>query len=301
MVGKVVDYVKTHKLAVFLLAVVLYFLFRGTLSNSMMYQTMETPKSDYSREGGINTIVAPLAYSDIAVEESVPASDSAERKVVTNSNFSLLVKNVTDSITKIKAKVDLVSGYVINTNISRGETFESATLTLRVPSNAVEDVTSYLRSISVKVVSENVSGNDITDQYVDIEGRLAELQNVKAKLEQIMNEAKTSDEMLRVFNQVNSINSQIESYKGKLKYMDKSSSTSRLTVVLSTDELSLPYAPAEPWRPEVVFKSAVRSLLGTLQSIGTLIIWAAVYIPFFLVLLLIVLIVKKKRSKSILK
>jgi len=293
MMNKIIAYAKTHKLIVFLIALVIYLLFKGLAVSSVGSSKFYSPSDSLSFQGA-----APMAnVSDMALEVA-PTPSTQERRVVTNSNFSLLVKDVSDSIEKIKAKATMVSGYVIDINISRGESSESAYLTLRIPNNSVDDVTKYLRSISAKVVSENITGTDITDQYVDVETRIAELLNVKSKLNQIMDKATTSDEMLRVFSQINNINTQIDSYKGQLKYMDASSSTSKLTIALSTDELSLPYAPAQPWRPEVIFKTAVRSLLGTLQSIGTVIIWAAVYLPLILVVFVVYIIIKKRRSKT---
>lgn len=304
---KALDYIKTHKLTAFFGFVILYLLFKGSVVRplSMVGSNM----ADYgqsSKSLRVESVAPSFGVSDMTYEAGqsapIPPSNTADRKVITNSNFSLLVKNVTESIDKIKTKVTQASGFVIDSNIRRGETYESANLTLRVPSDKVDEISAYLRSISVKVMSENVSGNDITDQYVDIEGRIRELQAVKAKLEQIMNSANGSDEMLRVFRQINDINSQIDSYKGQLTYMDRASETSRLVVVLSTDELSLPYSPAQPWRPEVVFKSAVRSLLTTLQSLGTFIIWIGVYVPLIVVVVATYLVVKKvvqkRKSKS---
>ena len=304
---KSLDYIKTRKLTAFLALVVLYFIFKGSIVSPLLMVGSDMAGYDGSsvKSFKVGSIAPSFGVSDRAYEsgqsEPVPASDAVDRKVITNSNFSLLVKNVTESIDKIKTKVTQASGFVIDSNIRRGETYESADLTLRIPSDKIDEVSAYLRSISVKVVSENVSGNDITDQYVDIEGRIRELQAVKAKLEQIMNSATGSDEMLRVFRQINDINSQIDLYKGRLTYMDRASSTSRLTVALSTDELSLPYSPAQPWRPEVVFKTAVRSLLTTLQSIGTLIIWVGVYIPLIILLVVVYLIIKKVVQKRKIK
>lgn len=278
---KIVDYAKTHKLIVFLSLVVCYFLFKGSIVRPLTVSNYGV--TDYgspAKSLSVESIMPSMGISDMAYESApAPITDTPDRKVVLNSNFSLLVKDVTESIDQIKAKVAQVSGFVIDVSIYRGESSESANLTLRIPSDSVDEVTKYLKSVSVKVVSENVSGKDITDKYVDVETRISELYKVKAKLENIMDNAITSDEMLRVFRQINDINTQIDSYKGQLTYMDKTSSTSKLTVALSTDELSLPYSPAQPWRPEVIFKSAVRSMLGTLQSLGTLIIWLGVYLP----------------------
>lgn len=296
--SKVINYIKSNKLTAFLALIVLYFVFKGSVVRPLSIvgpNVMDYGQSSKSLR--VESVAPSFGVSDMAYEAGqsapIPPSNTADRKVITNSNFSLLVRNVTESIDKIKTKVTQVSGFVIDSNIRRGETYESANLTLRVPSDKVDEISAYLRSISVKVMSENVSGNDITDQYVDIEGRISELQAVKAKLEQIMNSASGSDEMLRVFRQINDINSQIDSYKGQLTYMDRASETSRLVVALSTDELSLPYSPAQPWRPEVVFKSAVRSLLTTLQSIGTFIIWIGVYIPLIVLVVATYLVVKK--------
>ena len=299
---KLINYIKSNKLTAFLALLVLYFIFKGFVVRPLSIVGSNTVGySPSAKSLRVESMMPSFGVSDTAYESGqpapVPATDTVDRKIITNSNFSLLVKNVTESIDKIKAKVTQASGYAIDSNIRRGETYESADLTLRIPSNKVDEISAYLRSISVKVVSENVSGNDITDQYVDIEGRIRELQAVKAKLEQIMNSASGSDEMLRVFRQINDINTQIDSYKGQLTYMDRASATSRLTVALSTDELSLPYSPAQPWRPEVVFKTAVRSLLTTLQSIGTFIIWVGVYIPLIILFVVVYLIVKKVVQK----
>jgi len=64
-----------------------------------------------------------------------------------------------------------------------------------------------------------------------------------------------------------------------LAYMDGASSTTLITIYLSTDELGLPYAPSQAWRPEVIFKQAVRSLLLNARSVANLGIWVVVYIP----------------------
>ena len=90
--------------------------------------------------------------------------------------------------------------------------------------------------------------------------------------------------------------SQIDNLKGQQKYFEQSAKLSKITIYLSTDELALPYAPTNEWRPAVIFKEAVRSLLGTIRSIGSLIIWAGVYIPILIPVLLIIRYIKKKRN-----
>lgn len=295
---KFIDYAKTHKLTVFLILVIVFLSFKqNSIVRPLIFNGISAPS--YKSSSGSTSMQFGEAMPSVGVSNMTyeytptPMADTINRKVVTDSNFSLLVKDVSNTIDQIRTKAASVAGYIIDVNIYRGASSESANLTLRVPASSVDDVSKYLRSISVKVVSENIFGKDITDQYEDVAGRLVELEKVKTKLETIMDSAATSDEMLRVFRQINEINAQIDSYKGKMEYMDDASITSKLTVALSTDELSLPYSPAEPWRPDVVFKSAVRSLLSTLQSLGTALIWLVVYLPAVGLATLGYLIIKK--------
>jgi len=170
-----------------------------------------------------------------------------------------------------------------------------------VPSGKVEEMSKYLRSVAVKVVSENVDGQDITDQYIDIERRLGDLESQRARMLAILDKATTVEEMLNVQQALDQIQNQIDSYKGQLQYMDGTTKTSKLTIYISTDELGLPYTPARSWRPEVIFRQAVRSMLGTLQNMGSFVIWLGVYLPMILGAVGVILLIKRifrKRPSS---
>jgi hypothetical protein len=226
-----------------------------------------------------------------------PIYRGQDRMVSTQSYFSLLVKNVTETVDQINTEVKSLGGYLLNTNISRPEQGEDASITIRVPTENVAKIQEFLRSNSVKVVSENISGDDITDQYADIQGRLDTLLTMKRKLQTILEEAKSVEEMLNVQNQLFNVQSQIDSYTGQLKYMEGVSSTSLISVNLSTDELALPYAPAKSWRPALIFKDAVRSLMSTMQGLGGAMIWLGVYstilIPAAIIVFLVWKIIKR--------
>ncbi len=225
--------------------------------------------------------------------EAAPQPGIVNRKVAIDSNFSLLVKDVTGTVEMIKERTLLMAGYMVNTNINRTEFGENAVLQIRVPSEKIEEMSKYLRSVAVKVVSENVDGRDVTDQYIDIERRLSDLEAQRARMLAILDKATTVNEMLTVQQALDQIQDQIDSYKGQLLYMDGTTKTSKLTIYVSTDELGLPYTPAQSWRPEVIFKQAVRSMLGTLQDAGSFVIWFAVYLPIILGAVGVLLIIKR--------
>jgi hypothetical protein len=286
MVSKVLEFAKTHKLALVLLVVVLVLLgnqrqgnfaqMESTLGRSSVgMNAIEMPSADYS----------PSVMPKAGGGEVVPV-ETTDRMVITETNMSMLVLDVGEVVGKIQKMAESLGGFLVNSNLSKPEGAASGSITIRVPSSKKDEALGSFRSFGVKVVSENVSGKDVTDQYVDIEARMAILEKTKLKFEEIMDKAFTVTDLLSVQRELTNLQSRIDSLKGQKEYLEKSVDLSRITVYLSTDELALPYAPDKVWRPEVVFKSAVRSLVGTVRDLGSLVIWVVVYAPVWGVILL---------------
>ena len=148
--------------------------------------------------------------------------------------------------------------------------------------------------MEVKVGSKNLNGTDVTDQYVDNEARLATLEKTKTKFEEILASAIRVQDILEVQRELINLQSQIDAVIGQQKYYEQSAAMARLTVYLSTDEFALPYSPSESWRPEVIFKQAIRSLITHVRKLGTALIWLAVYSPVWLIGLLLIRFLRKK-------
>ncbi len=146
--------------------------------------------------------------SDVSSETS-----QESRKVVTNTNFSLHVKNVDNAIENIRQKTVEMGGFMVNTNIRRDVEDSSAVVEVRIPSDQLTEFSNYLKTLAVKVVYENVVGKDITDQYVNYEERLRSLESTKARFEEIMERAETVDEIMNVQSKILNIQNQIDSIK----------------------------------------------------------------------------------------
>ncbi len=292
----VIDWVKKNKLSTLLLLVLVVLVYKVLNGNPPILPLMlnsSIPVQDVSPMMGYSKSSAGITVPSMmpTFGEAAPTPGVTNRMVVSNSQISLLVKDVVASLTTIKTKTTSLGGYMVDSSLTRPEEAASGQITLRIPSEKLDEALSFLRSLSVKVVSENLVGEDVTDQFVDNDARLAILVANKARFEEIMNKAVTVQDILQVQQEIFNIQSQIDAIKGQQNYLTKTSQMAKLTAYLSTDELALPYAPAQPWRPEVVFKLAVRSLLGSLQGLGSKIIWLAVYSVIWLPLLIIAFVV----------
>lgn len=287
----IINWIKQNKLSAFLLALIAGYLFYKNFFLPV-YPLQRFAGSENFAEMGTPAAKVGLQYP--------PTPETKDRLVIKESTISLLVKEVTETQKAINQKAQQLGGYLVSSYVSHPEQAESAngSITVRVPQTKLEEVLDYFRSLAIKVVSENLSGQDVTDEYVDIEARLAALLKTKAKFEEILAKAEKVEEILQVQRELINLQEQIDNLKGREKYLQKSAEMSKITVYLATDELALPYAPVEAWRPKVIFKKAVRSLIGSFRKLGTATIWLGVYSVIWLPLLGVYLIFRQRKKKT---
>lgn len=293
---KIFDSLAKNKLSVFLFLLLILFVVRefgGRFSPVMMGQ------SSVSRFGVASSKMmaedSAVGYGGVAEMmpsvmpvppmDSFAPSASTNRLVVTDTSMSLVVNNVSEVIGKIEAESARFGGFLVDSSLNVPEGASSGHITVRVPSEKRLDALEAFRKMGVRVVSENVNGRDVTDEFEDVEARLAVLNKTKTKFEQILDSASEVQDLLSVQRELTNLQGQIDSLKGRALYLEQSAKLSRISVYLSTDELALPYSPDQVWRPQVVFKTAVRSLVGTLRQGLNGLIWMAVYSPVWLLAL----------------
>lgn len=289
-------WIKNHKLVILLLLIIFFLSYKRYSPYSLSESTnFNVGSQDFA--GSAKMMAGTASISPL--RDAAPAPEVASRLIIKESNLSLLVSKVTDAQEKIIQKANELGGYMVNSSISNPQDVASSTVIVRIPTKTLDKALEYYRSLAVKVISENLQGNDVTDQYTDLEAQLETLNKTKFKFEQILEKATVVADILNVQRELINIQAQIDSIKGQQQYYEKSAEMSKIILYLSTDELSLPYAPTDTWRPQVIFKEAVRSLIQSLRSLGSSIIWIAVYAVVWIPILIIVYFVNKKYSKKI--
>lgn len=234
--------------------------------------------------GGVAVTAQNLAKVSPAMSEEGDEaySESTQRLVIKTGEISVVVKNVRASAEAIAAYAKSHGGYIVSSNISQDGIAPSATVTIRIPVAVFDAGFAELKAIG-DVQSENVTGEDVTDQYVDLNARLHNLQVTESQLQEIMRRATKISDVLEVQEQLTAVRGNIESLQGRIKYLKDSASMSSLTVYLSTDPSQLPvvHEPTDTWKPIAVAKEALRSLLDIAKSFGSLLIWVVIFIPLW--------------------
>lgn len=300
----IIQFIRQNKLVSLLSLVIIFLLLKNYINSYNPVPPTPIPMI-YNGTGGAALksmdMALPSSRSDImppVQENYAPNPDIKSRMVFQNSDLSLLVTDVKSTSDKIISYTNSQSGYMVSSYINTPGESTTGNLTIRVPGDKLKDTLNYIRSLSVKVVTENLNGYDVTDQYVDIQSRLDTLNKTKNIFEDMLDKAVKVEDILNVQREIINLENQIDSYKGQQDYLKKTAETVRISIYLSTDEIALPYAPDMAWRPEVIFKNAVRDLVGNLRKVGTAFIWLVVYGVIWVPIVLTLFFIKKRLKKS---
>ncbi|HEX5837280.1 MAG TPA: DUF4349 domain-containing protein, partial [Anaerolineales bacterium] len=182
-------------------------------------------------------------------------------------------------------------GYIVSSRVwyqdYYGNNLKYAAITIGVPVEEFEKVLSRLRGLAVRVVDEVASGEDVTEQYVDLQSQLQNLEATRARIQEFLKDAKTVDEALRINQELANIESQIEQIKGRMNYLNDRSAYSTITINLEPELPMLtptptatpqPTATPIPWNPGEEFGKAKSTVTVLYQGIGNFLIWLVVVI-----------------------
>jgi Domain of unknown function (DUF4349) len=241
--------------------------------------------------------------------------ERSDRMIVKNADVRLMVKDTDVAIDRATQVVGDAGGYIVSSRVwyqdYYGNSLKYATITVGIPVDEFERALIRLRDLAVRVVDENATGEDVTEQYVDLQSQLTNLEATRARVQEFLNDAKTIEEALRINQELANLEVQIEQIKGRMNYLSDRSSYSTITInlepefpVLTPTPTATPFPTATPipWKPGDTFQDAKNTVTVAYQGIANSLIWLGVVIlPLILppVLLLWVLwkLTNRKSSK----
>ncbi len=196
-------------------------------------------------------------FDDVSAEVTGVAFDEAQedmsagRMVVYTAHVGLKVEDVDDSLDAIKLIAVLHGGYIsgVNTRDERGS------VTIRVPQSRFHDAITDLEELG-EVTTRDLMGDDVTEEYVDLEAQLVSLRHQETRLFEIMEMGTTVDSVLKVERELERVRNRIESILGRINFLDNRVDLSTITVSLREEipevEVIQAWFPSVDWRVPVV-------------------------------------------------
>lgn len=213
----------------------------------------------------------PLGEGDLSQYKTVGP------KIIKTGYLSLDVKNIVESMKSAMSVATKYEGFVESSSTWLDEYENSlyGDFTLRVASIHFDSAMNELRGLATIVRNETISGQDVTEQYIDLDARLLNLKAEEAQYLMILKKAVKVEDLLDVHNSLAEVRSEIESLEGQIQSLTNRTDYSTITVRMQ-EEASIK-APTRTWKPFVVVKEALQSLVVAGQGV----VDAFIYIIIF--------------------
>ena len=279
------------------------------------------PSADYAMEEGYVSSAPAMDTMEMEMpaapsekrNESGSSVDAAqqERLVIKNADLSITVDDPEAKMTAISTLATSLGGHIVTSNTyqsyaNSGARVPEGNITIRIPSESLDAALEQIKADVVEVDSENVSGEDVTDQYVDLQSRLKAKKAVEEKLLEIMEQARNTEDTLSVYSQLQTIQSDIEVLTGQINYYERSAAMSSISVRVVATEKSEPIEIGG-WKLGETASRSVQNLInymqGFVQFLINLIIFilpvlVTLFLPFYLVFIGIRAILRRRRAKK---
>jgi len=227
---------------------------------------------------------------------------SVSRKIIKNAQLSITVEDFDKAYERIIVLTKEMGGYIQDSRITKDETGKMGHIAARMPHNNFEEFIMKLENLG-EVTNKTINGNDITTQYFDTQARVNNFKKQEQRLLDILEKAKTVEEILKIENELNRVRYEIERLTSQLKQWDNLVELSTVNIYLR--QAKTPQKKIKPLSFKDVYKQAVEAFIRTVNNIlifaGKVIVFFGSALPIIVVLaipsVILFLVLKRRGSR----
>ena len=228
------------------------------------------------------------ASGDLSQSESGSATTlPTDRKLIRTIRMDAETEDLTTLLDGLNARIAELGGYVEAKNLHNGSAYSgyrrrTLSMTVRIPATRVEEFLTQVGE-NANVVSSTETVDDVTLQYVDTESHVAALETEQARLLELLEQAKTLEDVLKIEDRLTDVRYELERYASYLRTLENR--VSYATVNLSITEVKeyTPVVEEEPTMWQRIAKGFGRSLKDIGEGLQEFFIWVIVNSPYLLI------------------
>ena len=193
-----------------------------------------------NKDTGINIgqdgsgMVDKLADERTIAGESLPEESfrgGIEEKIIRNAYMAIQTGNVMKSYDKTLDLVKKYDAIILNSDISRYDGSEHAQVLVKIKPQYFTILLDELSDVG-RIDTKSITEEDVTEEYYDVEARLANARKVQDRLYGILNRANKVEDILKVEKEIERVGEKIEMLEGRIKYFDSMVDYSRVSITL---------------------------------------------------------------------
>jgi hypothetical protein len=169
------------------------------------------------QDGMSQSIAGDLSESEVGAS----AAQLTDRKIILNAEVRIRVEDIEGVCEKIKDKTMELKGYLNDYSVHTNEYNANADISLKVPSPNYQEMLDFVIEQGKSDYKREYT-NDVTTQYIDLEARMKVLRAEEESLLNLLNQAKTVEEILKIRTQITSTRQERESLEGQFKALSNS-------------------------------------------------------------------------------
>jgi hypothetical protein len=202
--------------------------------------------------------------------------------IIRSAEMQIVAKDPATTLRDISAQVEARGGFVADSKQWQEGDQTHGTLTLRVPAAQLTASVAQIRKAALRTVEENITGQDVSQEYTDLTAQLTNLEATEVQLRELLatvrQKTQRAADVLDVFNKLSDVRGQIDQTKGRLLEMSQQVDMATITLTISPNAVAAPPPPAAAWHPTGVAADALQTLGSTLKWLCDVLIWVCLYI-----------------------
>jgi hypothetical protein len=198
-------------------------------------------------------------------------------KIVRDGRIGIVVQDggFGDATGEITFIAERHGGFVLSSSTNNER---SGTFVLRIPAKRFDRAIADIRELAARVRFQQIRGDDVTAEFIDFQARLRILQARRALLFGLLQDADTTDEILRLSGQLDDVQLRIEQIQGQLRFLNDQVAESTLRV--SIQERNAPAVTPETEVDNPDLGSSIDlAVQGFLRIVGAVIVGIGYLIP----------------------
>jgi PBP1b-binding outer membrane lipoprotein LpoB len=252
-------------------------------------------------------VIESKEVADGAAKETTDKkmSSADDRMVIYTANLSIRVNSYQDTLKLVQQQLSSVNGYIVESNsysTGEGDSLEGM-ITVRIPQDKFESFLQSVENGSTKVVDRSIAGQDVTEEFVDLESRLRSKQVVEKRLLNFMEKAEKTEDLLKISTDLATIQEEIEQIKGRMNYLNNKVELATVTIHVTEDKVNVPSLENKDlntWeKTKEQFMNSVNFLLNVCSVLFIFIIGSLPILLIIGILLIIIIFFMRKRQKNV--
>jgi hypothetical protein len=164
------------------------------------------------------------------------AAEAGERRIIRNADLTIEVESGPAAQQRATAIAEAAGGFIISSDAQNmstgGKPYVHATVVARVPAARFGAALDEMRKVGSRVVTEKVTGQDVTEEFIDLEARLRVQRALESQLLELLKQAKAVKEAVEVHREIAQVRSEIERVEGRRRFLVNQTDLSTITLRL---------------------------------------------------------------------